>query len=42
MKWWGTDKDTCTEDEKLLAIMDFMDKNNYRQVFANEAFVVYE
>lgn len=42
MKWWGTDKDACAEDEKLLAIMDFMDNNNYRQVFANEAFVVYE
>ncbi len=42
MKWWNTDEDACLADEKLLAIMDFMDKNDYRQVFANEAFVVYE
>lgn len=42
MQWWGTDTDTCTADEKLSAIMAYMDNNDYRQVFANEAFVVYE
>lgn len=42
MQWWGTNPDACAEDKKLFAIMSFMDKNDYRQVFANEAFVVYE
>ncbi|MBQ9926683.1 MAG: hypothetical protein IJO65_01780 [Lachnospiraceae bacterium] len=42
MQWWGTDEDVCLVDEKLSAIMSFMDKNSYTQVFANEAFVVYE
>lgn len=30
------------EDEKLEMIRRFMDENNYEQVFANEAYVVYE
>jgi len=34
-------KDTA-EDEKLLAIMQFIDKNGYTRVFENEAFVLYE
>lgn len=34
--------DACETDKKLSAIMAFMDENDYRQVFANEAFVVYE
>ncbi len=34
-------KDTA-EDEKLLAIMQFIDKNEYARVFDNEAFVLYE
>lgn len=42
MQWWNTDVDVCTSDKKLSAITMFMDKNNYNQVFANEAFVVYE
>lgn len=42
MQWWGTDEDACKADEKLFAIMAYMDNNDYRQVFANEAFVVYE
>ena len=42
MKWWNTDRTAYAEDKKLLAIKGFMDKNDYRQVFANEAFVVYE
>lgn len=42
MQWLGTDEDVCLVDEKLSAIMSFMDKNSYTQVFANEAFVVYE
>lgn len=34
--------DACATDKKLSAIMAFMDENDYRQVFANEVFVVYE
>lgn len=34
--------DACETDKKLSAIMAFMDENDYRQVFANEVFVVYE
>lgn len=30
------------KDEKLSAIRNFMDENDYRQVFENEAYVVYE
>lgn len=42
MELFGTDENVCAEDKKLLAIMTFMDQNSYKQVFANEAFVVYE
>lgn len=42
MEWWGTDMAACEEDKKLLAVLAFMDENDYNQVFANEAYVVYE
>lgn len=34
--------DAGATDKKLSAIIAYMDNNDYRQVFANEAFVVYE
>ena len=40
--WWSVDEKAYAEDKKLSSVMAFMDKNNYVQVFANEAFVVYE
>lgn len=40
--WWGVDAEACAGDDKLGAIQDFMEVNAYEQVFANEAFVVYE
>jgi hypothetical protein len=42
MAHWGTDEEGCSKDKKLAAIIDFMTVNQYEQVFANEAFVVYE
>lgn len=42
MNYWGTDKDSCDGNEKLVAISQFMKDNFYEQAFANEAFVVYE
>ena len=42
ISWWGTDTEKCRTDDKLGAIQDFMETNDYEQVFANEAFVVYE
>ena len=42
ISWWGTDMEKCRTDDKLGAIQDFMETNDYEQVFANEAFVVYE
>ncbi len=42
MEWWGVDRESCARDEKLKAIQGFMDENAYAQVFANEAFAVYE
>ena len=42
MIYWGTDETACSQDEKLQAIGDFMEENAYKQVFANEAFTVYE
>lgn len=42
MEWWGTDISVCKEDQKLHAILDFVEENKYHQVFANEAYVVYE
>lgn len=42
MEWWGTDRAACDEDKKLHVIMAFMEENDYRQAFANEAYVVYE
>lgn len=42
MVFWGADKESYDQDEKLSAIRYFMEKNAYRQVFANEAFVIYE
>ncbi len=42
MAFWGTDAEACDRDEKLLAIWDFIRENGYTEVFANEAFVVYD
>ena len=42
MSYWGTDEAACSQDEKLTAIVSFMEENDYKQVFANEAFTVYE
>lgn len=42
MQWWGVDKESYDRDEKLKAIWDFMQKGSYEQVFANEAFVIYQ
>ena len=42
MEFWGADKESYDKDEKLSAIRYFMEKNAYSQVFANEAFVIYE
>lgn len=41
MSYWGTDAADCEQDEKLTAIGEFLTENEYEQVFANEAFVVY-
>lgn len=42
MEWFGTEKEVCDADKKLQAIIAFMEDNHYEQVFANEAFVIYE
>lgn len=42
MAWWGADKENYDQDEKLNAIWEFMEYGGYEQVFANEAFVIYE
>ena len=42
MNFWGTEEETCSQDRKLAAIGSFMEDNAYSQVFANDAFVVYE
>lgn len=42
MAWWGTDEEECDRDKKLEAIQAFMEMGAYEQVFANEAFVIYE
>ena len=42
MVFWGADKEGYNQDEKLKAIRYFMEENAYSQVFANEAFVIYE
>ena len=42
MEWFGTNEDACAEDKKLFALMVFLQQNEYTQVFANEAFVIYE
>lgn len=42
MVFWGTDEKACEGDEKLKAIWDFMEDNNYIEVFSNEAFTVYQ
>ena len=42
MQWWGVDKESYDRDEKLKAIWNFMQKGAYEQVFANEAFVIYQ
>lgn len=42
MAWWGVDVESCEKDEKLKAIEEYLKAGDYWQVFANEAFVVYE
>ena len=42
MEWWGIEPGEWEQDEKLTAIRSFMEEQTYRQVFANEAFVVYD
>lgn len=42
MEWWGIDAVSLARDEKLGAIQEFMKAGAYKQVFANEAFVIYE
>lgn len=42
MAWFGTDKVACSADEKLNAIGKFLEENHYKQVFSNEAYVVFE
>lgn len=42
MDFWGTDRTYCEQDKKLAAIGEFLEVNAYEEVFANEAFVVYE
>lgn len=42
MEYWGTDIEGCKGDQKLSAILQFMREQDYRQVFANEAFAIYE
>lgn len=41
MAWWGIDGESYARDEKLKVIQKFMEAGAYRQVFANEAFVIY-
>jgi len=42
MAWWGIDPEEWEQDEKLLILRKFMKEQAYGQVFANEAFVVYD
>lgn len=42
MAFWGADKESYDRDKKLWEIHQFMEENSYTQVFANEAFVIYE
>lgn len=42
MAFWGIDAEHYRQDAKLSAIQEFMVKNDYQQVFVNEAFVLYE
>lgn len=42
MEFWGVEQERYRQDAKLSAVEDFMEENIYQQVFANEAFVVYE
>lgn len=42
MAFWGADGESYDQDEKLGAIRRFVEENDYRQVFDNEAFVIYE
>ena len=42
MEWFGTDREACSGDEKLEAILNFVKENSYEEIFANEAFVVYQ
>ena len=42
MDYWGIDANEYGQDEKLETISKFMKKHAYTEVFANEAFVVYQ
>ncbi len=42
MDFWGVNPEDCEQDQKLAAIEEFLQVNAYEQVFANEAFVVYQ
>lgn len=42
MEYWGVDRGEYDSDDKLQMLKGFMEENRYREVFANEAFVVYE
>lgn len=42
MAWRGISEEDYAGDEKLKAIQKFMEEGAYVQVFANEAFVIYE
>lgn len=42
MAWWGADVEELAQDEKLKAIQSFMEEGAYTQVFANEAFAIYQ
>lgn len=41
MAWWGIEAESYAQDEKLKVIQKFMEAGAYRQVFVNEAFVIY-
>ena len=42
MERYGVEKTVLEKDKKLEAIMQFIKKNDYKRVFENEAFVIYE
>ncbi len=42
MEQYGVDKAALGEDKKLQAITQFVKENDYKHVFSNEAYVIYE